>query len=204
MHFSPYLTFDTLQQLAFYGAYHSHPINILIHIICIPFIMWSFQVLTYDLPRPTFLPQVHYDLNNYLKFEVTYGTLQGLFWLVYYYMLEPSAALLYTPQAILSILTANAFAQRPDHLSTALIVHIACWVAQFIGHGFAEGRSPALLDNLVGALVLAPFFVHMEILFKLGYKPATYRQLQNDVGVEIAKFRKIEGDKKRAAEKRTQ
>jgi len=119
-------------------------------------------------------------------------------------MLEPSAALLYTPQAILSILTANAFAQRPDHLSTALIVHIACWVAQFIGHGFAEGRSPALLDNLVGALVLAPFFVHMEILFKLGYKPATYRQLQNDVGVEIAKFRKIEGDKKRAAEKRTQ
>jgi uncharacterized membrane protein YGL010W len=40
MHFSPYLTFDTLQQLAFYGAYHSHPINILIHIICVPFIMW--------------------------------------------------------------------------------------------------------------------------------------------------------------------
>jgi uncharacterized membrane protein YGL010W len=61
-----------------------------------------------------------------------------------------------------------------------------------------------ITDVYISALVLAPFFVHMEILFKLGYKPATYRQLQNDVGVEIAKFRKIEGDKKRAAEKRTQ
>jgi hypothetical protein len=30
-----------------------------------------------------------------------------------------------------------------------------------------------------------------------------YRQLQNDVGVEIAKLRKVDGDKKRAAEKRT-
>jgi 2-hydroxy fatty acid dioxygenase len=128
----------------------------------------SFQVLAYDLPKPTFVPQVHYHLNDYLKFEVTYGTLQGLLWLAYYYMLEPFAAvsatqicdhrrfhprfpqLLYTPQAILSILTANAFAQRPDHMNIALMVNVACWIAQFIGHGFAEGRSPALLDNLVG------------------------------------------------------
>jgi hypothetical protein len=59
-------------------------------------------------------------------------------------------------------------------------------------------------NTYILALVLAPFFVHMEILFKLGYRPAMFRQLQNDVGVEIAKFRKIEGDKKRAAERRTE
>jgi 2-hydroxy fatty acid dioxygenase len=119
----------------------------------------------------------------------------------------------------LSILTANAFAQRADHLQVALLVQAASWIAQFIGHGFAEGRAPALLDNLLGgnnssrrtstytnfqsllAIVLAPFFVHLEIIFKLGYRPAMYRQLKNDVGVEIAKFKKIEGDKKRAAGK---
>lgn len=100
-------------------------------------------------------------------------------------------------------------------------MHVVCWIAQFIGHGFAEGRSPALLDNLIGgrtcptnqkrysddrvlAIVLAPFFVHLEVLFKLGYKPAMFRQLQNDVGVEIARFRKIEAEKKRTAERRTQ
>jgi hypothetical protein len=49
-------------------------------------------VLAYDLPKPTFLPQVHYRLNDYLIFEVTYGTLQGLLWLAYYYILDPVAA----------------------------------------------------------------------------------------------------------------
>jgi uncharacterized membrane protein YGL010W len=190
------------KQLTFYGAYHSNTVNVLIHVTCVPLIMWSFQVLAYDLPRPTFLPQIEYHVNDYLKFEVTYGTLQGFVWLAYYYLLEPVAALLYTPQAILSVLTANAFAQRPDHLKEALVVHVACWIAQFVGHGVYEGRSPALLDNLVGALVLAPFFVHIEILFKLGYRPAMHRQLQSDVGVEIAKFKKGKGDEKRAAEKR--
>ena len=58
--------------------------------------------------------------------------------------------LLYTPQAILSVLTASAFAQRADHLNIALVVHVACWIAQFVGHGIYEGRSPALLDNIVG------------------------------------------------------
>jgi hypothetical protein len=52
----------------------------------------SFQVLAYDLPRPTFLPQIYYHLNDYLKVEVTYGTLQGLLWLAYYFLLEPVAA----------------------------------------------------------------------------------------------------------------
>jgi hypothetical protein len=52
----------------------------------------SLQVLAYDWPRPTFLPQIHYRLNDYLNFEVTYGTLQGLLWLAYYYVLEPFAA----------------------------------------------------------------------------------------------------------------
>ncbi|KAH9077388.1 hypothetical protein EDB83DRAFT_2504580 [Lactarius deliciosus] len=170
---------------------HSNTVNVIIHVVCVPLIMWWRLTI---LPRPTFLPQIQYHFNDYLKFEVTYGTLQGFLWLAYYYLLEPTAA---------SVLTANAFAQRADHLNIALVIHGACWIAQFVGHGIYEGRSPALLDNIVGvnllALVLAPFFVHLEILFKLGYRPALFKQLQNDVGVEIAKFRKSLGDKKRAA-----
>ena len=58
--------------------------------------------------------------------------------------------LLYTPQMILTILTAASFAHKPDAFNTALLIHVSSWVAQFAGHFLAEGRSPALLDNLVG------------------------------------------------------
>jgi stalled ribosome alternative rescue factor ArfA len=40
----------------------------------------------------------------------------------------------------------------------AVAVHVVSWIAQFVGHGKYEGRKPALLDNLVQALFLAPLF----------------------------------------------
>lgn len=50
------------------------------------------------------------------------------------------------------------------------------------------------------AIVLAPFFVHLELLFAAGYSPEAHQRVKNAIGLEIAKIRKIEGDKKRAAE----
>lgn len=120
---------------------------------------------------------------------------------------------------VLSILTATAFAHKQNALTIAGGVQAFSWIAQFMGHGLAEHRAPALLDNLLGgscnmlfsaavhrpdaitvAIVLAPFFVHLEILFQLGYRPDFHKQLNNDIGVEIARIKKIEGDKKRAKE----
>jgi 2-hydroxy fatty acid dioxygenase len=46
--------------------------------------------------------------------------------------------------------------------------------------------------------VLAPFFVHLELLFSLGYRPELHKRLQNDIGKEIAKIRFAEADKRRA------
>lgn len=69
-------------------------------------------------------------------------------------------------------------------------IHIVSWLAQFVGHGKFEGRAPALLDNLVQALLLAPLFVWMEILFFFGYRPELKARMEKGVEVEIAKFRK--------------
>jgi uncharacterized membrane protein YGL010W len=80
--------------------------------------------------------------------------------------------------------------------SWAGAVNIACWIAQFLGHGKFEGRAPALLDNLVQALFLAPFFVWFEILFTLGYRPDLKRRLDKAVDEEIRKSR---GTKERGA-----
>ena len=68
-------------------------------------------------------------------------------------------------------------------------LHVFSWVAQFIGHGVFEGRAPALLDNLVQAIFLAPFFVWMEILFFLGYRPELKARLDKAVEQEIRKVR---------------
>lgn len=78
----------------------------------------------------------------------------------------------------------------------AIGVHIVSWVAQFIGHGIFEKRAPALLDNLVQAIFLAPFFVWLEILFAFGYRPELKARLDESVAREIAKYRAQKEGKK--------
>lgn len=60
---------------------------------------------------------------------------------------------------------------------------------QFIGHGAFEKRAPALLDNLVQALLLAPFFVFMELLFIFGYRPELQKRIDVAVEKEITRFK---------------
>ena len=59
---------------------------------------------------------------------------------------------------------------------------------QFIGHGKFEGRKPALLDNLVQALFLAPLFVWYEVLFKLGFYKNLKKEVDSAIAVEVAKL----------------
>jgi hypothetical protein len=59
---------------------------------------------------------------------------------------------LYTPQLFLSLLTATSFSYTDLGVEYAVALHAIGWVAQFIGHGYAEKRAPALLDNLVGGM----------------------------------------------------
>lgn len=71
--------------------------------------------------------------------------------------------LLYTPQFVVSLLTAVAVAHTPGSLHWVVPVHVGAWIAQFIGHGVAEKRSPALLDNLVGGnLILISLVVQLQ------------------------------------------
>ncbi|KAJ7068006.1 hypothetical protein C8F01DRAFT_1116529 [Mycena amicta] len=189
---------DVQEQLTFYGAYHANRINVLIHIICVPLILWSAFVMAATIPVPDAVPKIHYVVNDYLVFDLNFSSITATIYLAYYYALEPVAALLYTPQMAFGLLSAIAYARSPAHITNAIILHGVCWIAQFLGHGLAEKRSPALLDNLLGAVVLAPFFVHLELLFGLGYRPEMHKHLNNEIGKEITKLRKAQGDARRA------
>ena len=136
------------------------------------------------IPMPQWLTIPNLPPNLGTVFTLIYATL--------YILMEPVAGGLLAP----ILLAGTAFS---NHLTTtygatanywALGVFLTSWIAQFVGHGVFEGRAPALLDNLVQALFLAPFFVWMEILFFLGYRPELKSRVDSAVEKEIEKFRK--------------
>jgi 2-hydroxy fatty acid dioxygenase len=118
------------------------------------------------------------------------GTLAALTWGGLYVLLEPVAG----TALALTGLGATAFcnSMRSQYPTTtnqvAIVTHVTCWLLQFLGHGVFEGRAPALLDNLLQAIFLAPLFVWLEILFKLGYRPELQGRVEKAVQREIAKF----------------
>lgn len=125
------------------------------------------------------------------------GTVATVAYSTLYVLMEPVAGGILAPL----LLGATAFA---NHLTStygmtanywALGLFVFSWIAQFVGHGVFEGRAPALLDNLVQALFLAPFFVWMEILFWLGYRPELKARLDRAVSQEVSKYKSSKGKK---------
>jgi len=196
----PSKLFDVEHQLVFYGSYHVNKQNVAIHLVGVPILIWSGLVFASALPWPAAFPHTQsWTYGTFIKADLNWGATMAAAYYLYYVTLEPLTALLYLPQWALTYLTAEAFAVYPHGITIAAWLHAFAWVAQFIGHGVFERRAPALLDNLLGAVVLAPFFVHLEVLFGLGYKPEFHKRINNKVGVEIAKFRKGEAEKGRQA-----
>ena len=123
--------------------------------------------------------------------ELNLGTLAAIAWGGLYVLLEPVAG---TALAVLclastaftnSLLKANATFTN----QIALTVFIVSWIAQFIGHGFFEKRSPAFVDNLFQAVFLAPLFVWLELLFALGYRSELKARVAKATDKELAKLR---------------
>jgi 2-hydroxy fatty acid dioxygenase len=86
---------------------------------------------------------------------------------------------------------------KPVNVAAGVVQAIS-WILQFVGHGAFEGRAPALLDNLVQALFLAPFFVFFELMFMLGYRPELKARLDKAVEEELKKL-ESKGKEKKAS-----
>lgn len=119
------------------------------------------------------------------------GTIACLVYATLYILMEPVAGSLLAPLMLAGTAYANHLTSTYGQTANywALGLHATSWIAQFIGHGVFEGRAPALMDNLVQAFFLAPFFVWMEILFRLGYRPELRKRLDEAVEKEVQKYR---------------
>jgi uncharacterized membrane protein YGL010W len=141
--------FDVEKAMCFYAGYHRNPVNKIIHFVCIPLIFITSITLLSAFSH--FLVRV---------IVVAYA-------LSFIYM-EPIAGLLYAPVIYLMYCVGSSDLVP---FSTSATVWVATWVAQFIGHGLFEKRAPALVTNLPQSLHAAVFFVWLELLFALGYRP---------------------------------
>ena len=121
------------------------------------------------IPLPDFLQYKYLPLNA--------GTIQSLIYALGYVLLEPVVGLVCVP----TLLGAAAYMNY-------LTMTYGATAAQFVGHGRYEGRKPALVDNLVQALFLAPLFVFLEYLFMFGYRPELQRRVEAEVQKKIAQL----------------
>lgn len=181
------------KQLRFYGAYHHNPVNIAIHIICVPILLWTFFLLCTNSPRLVPLP----DSIIIKNLPPNAGTVFCLLYSVLYILMEPVAGGILAPILLAGTAYSNHLTSKYGATANywAFGAHVVTWLAQFIGHGVFEGRAPALLDNLVQALFLAPLFVWLEVLFLMGYRPGLKSRLDSAVQADIAKFRMSKASK---------
>lgn len=126
------------------------------------------------------------------------GTGAALIYSTLYILMEPVAGGMLAPLILAATAYANHLTSTHGSIANkwAIGIHVSSWLAQFVGHGFFEGRAPALADNLVQAIFLAPFFVWMEILFYFGYRPELKSRLDKQIQKEVAIFKTKKADKK--------
>ena len=129
-----------------YSVCHRHPMNKLVHWVCVPAITLCVLALLWALPVPTFMS----NTSDWFNWAVVVTVLS----LIFYARLSPIIAI---GMGIFSgsCLTLIRYYEQlqPDLLwPTALVVFVVAWVGQFVGHKI-EGRKPAFFQDLQYLLI---------------------------------------------------
>jgi len=143
-----------------YSQDHQHPINRLLHWICVPLIVWSVLALLWTAPVPSSLlkPGAWAVFAIVLAFAWYWKRSHRL-----------GAALLIT-LAIFALICAWVFERcTPTSMRwLAVGVFVVAWIGQFIGHLF-EGGRPSFFTDLAYLLV-GPAWLMDKLLNRIGLK----------------------------------
>lgn len=186
--------FDLEKQVVFYMSYHYNKVNQWIHFSCIwPILITAFILAAGTkafVEQPSFFTSLPFG--EYMVLNLS--AIAAVVYMAWYIALDPLAGSLGAFLVYCSYIFANYMVQTsPTNFGVsawmiALPLHIAAWIAQFIGHGVYERRKPALLDSLDQALVTAPMFVLLEVLFPLGYRAELYERVMVQVKINVLAF----------------
>ncbi|BFG28884.1 hypothetical protein CerSpe_151590 [Prunus speciosa] len=188
--------FDLERHFAFYGAYHSNPVNILIHTFFVWPLFFTAAVLLHFTPSLYSFPSGISEQG----LELNFGFVFTLMYAVFYVCLDKKAGPLAALLCFLCWVGASFLAGGLGFSwswKLVLAAQLFCWTGQFIGHGIFEKRAPALSDNFAQALLMGPYFVLLELLQSaFGYEPypgfhaSVRKQIEADIREWKAKNQK--------------
>ncbi len=131
-----------------YSADHEDARNQLLHVLCVPAIVWSVMALLYAIPTGEALPVG--------SVAWIAAILTMVFWLRLSIRLGVGAAL-----CMLASLAITDYVYAQFGVVTlaqaAVAVFVIAWIGQFIGHAY-EGKRPSFLTDLV-YLLIGPIWV---------------------------------------------
>ncbi|MDN0073699.1 DUF962 domain-containing protein [Crenobacter sp. SG2303] len=150
--------------LMLYGESHQHPINIVIHKVCVPVIVFTVLGLLWCVPLPpAWRTLLVFNGVGYANL----ATLAVLLGLVFYSRLSTPitigmAMLTFTMLLILGLMEKHAV----DLLTLSMAAFAIAWVCQFIGHKI-EGQQPSFFRDLQ-FLLIGPAWTLVPLYRRLG------------------------------------
>lgn len=156
---------DRIERLfAEYAHSHKHPVNVLIHWICVPLLAFSIVGLIWMIPFP------HIEFLGSMNGFVNWASFFIAFIIYYYLKLSPtlSYGMLFLigvfSYFIVQLEYVEAAGGKPVWL-VCLVIFILSWIGQFIGHKI-EGKKPSFLTD-VKFLLVGPIWLLSKIYNKL-------------------------------------
>ena len=142
----------------FYRKYHNNILNILVHIVCIPALVWSIFGLSNNVGLYLGLTQT--GLYKFIPSISIYSS-----YMAYYYIISPKKVFWQTFFLYLILLiNANSTYNSSPSLAKYAIVQILGWVFQIASHKYFERNSPALLNGISQSFLTAPIFIVHELV----------------------------------------
>lgn len=142
-----------------YSGDHRNATNQLIHVVCVPAILWSVIALLWCIPSP----------GTWFRAGLWAGLAMFAAW-AFYYRASKRLGL-----GMLLVFVAMGWLTRWLHeglgttnlLLLATAVFVMAWIGQFVGHRI-EGRKPSFLTDLT-YLLIGPAWVLVKLYRRLGW-----------------------------------
>jgi uncharacterized membrane protein YGL010W len=132
------------KELEFYVRYHRHPINWIVHTICIPIEWYCFLLFL------SYLPSLSFSLSS---FSLSFHWMISIMISVYYMLIPQSkmkffASFLHIFLAYAVDHTVRYFQWNTRLILTCCLYFVSWFIQVFIGHYYFEKNSPAMTKKL--------------------------------------------------------